>query len=119
MTNNNFLATVDPDVYQAIKSELDRQRGKLELIASENFASPAVLTAAASVMTNKYAEGYPGVIVITAAASLWTGPKDWPSKGPRQVFKAEYANVQPHCRIPGQHGRVLRPDRAGGYRSWA
>jgi hypothetical protein len=54
------LSQTDPEVAQAIQNELGRQRGKLELIASENFTSEAVLEATGSVMTNKYAEGYPG-----------------------------------------------------------
>src|SRR6185369_14320863 len=54
------LAEVDPDIYQAIRHETERQNSQLELIASENFTSEAVLEATASVFTNKYAEGYPG-----------------------------------------------------------
>ena len=54
------LQTTDPQVYAAIDAEEERQRNKLLLIASENFASPAVLAAQGSLMTNKYAEGYPG-----------------------------------------------------------
>ena len=55
-----FLAGQDPEVGAAVQAEYDRQRRNIELIASENFVSPAVLTAAATVLTNKYAEGYPG-----------------------------------------------------------
>ena len=54
------LAHVDPDVFQAIQKEVDRQHSRLELIASENFTSEAILEATGSVFTNKYAEGYPG-----------------------------------------------------------
>lgn len=54
------LATVDPEISQAIDNELNRQRNKLELIASENIVSKAVMEAQGSVLTNKYAEGYPG-----------------------------------------------------------
>lgn len=50
----------DPEIYQVLQSEIDRQTSKLELIASENFVSPAILEATGSVLTNKYAEGYPG-----------------------------------------------------------
>ena len=56
----NDLKTVDPEVAAAIDAELNRQRNKLELIASENIVSTAVMTAQGSVLTNKYAEGYPG-----------------------------------------------------------
>ena len=55
-----FLAGQDPEVGAAVQAEYDRQRRNIELIASENFVSPAVLAAAATVLTNKYAEGYPG-----------------------------------------------------------
>lgn len=54
------LREEDPEVYQAIRQEADRQRNKLELIASENYTSQAVLQATGSILTNKYAEGYPG-----------------------------------------------------------
>ena len=54
------LAEADPEIYDAIQRELDRQNTRIELIASENFTSEAVLEAAGSVFTNKYAEGYPG-----------------------------------------------------------
>ncbi len=56
----NFLKNADPDIFGAIRNETNRQNTKLELIASENFVSRAVLEAAGSIMTNKYAEGYPG-----------------------------------------------------------
>ena len=56
----DFILTQDPEVGEAIKHEFDRQRRNIELIASENFVSEAVLAAAGSVLTNKYAEGYPG-----------------------------------------------------------
>jgi len=56
----SILAQQDPEVYRAIKLEEQRQKDKIELIASENYVSPAILEAAGSVLTNKYAEGYPG-----------------------------------------------------------
>ena len=58
--DNHNLSTLDPEVAQAIASELNRQRTTLEMIASENFVPPAVLEAQGSVLTNKFAEGYPG-----------------------------------------------------------
>ena len=58
-TNLDFLVQTDPEIAQAIASELRRQRTHIELIASENFTSPAVLAAQGSVLTNKYAEGLP------------------------------------------------------------
>ena len=58
--NMQFLAQYDSEVAQAVEKEYDRQRNGIELIASENFVSEPVMSAAASVLTNKYAEGYPG-----------------------------------------------------------
>ena len=72
------LADADPEVFAAISAELARQESTLEMIASENFAPLAVMQAQGSVMTNKYAEGYPGV-GTTAAASTWMRPSDWRS----------------------------------------
>jgi len=63
------LEAADPDVFSGIQDELNRQRDKIELIASENIVSKAVLEAQGSVLTNKYAEGYPGS-AITAAANM-------------------------------------------------
>jgi len=89
------LAETDPEIYDAIQHELERQNTRIELIASENFTSEAVLEAAGSVFTNKYAEGYPGKryyggcefvdIVETLARER-----------AKKLFDAEYANVQPH-----------------------
>src|SRR5712672_1006524 len=89
------LREVDSDIADAVERELGRQRDTLELIASENFAPVAVLQAQGSVLTNKYAEGYPGqryyggcehVDVIEQLAS----------DRARALFGAEHANVQPH-----------------------
>ncbi len=91
----NDLNTVDPEVSKAIDQELNRQRNKLELIASENIVSKAVMAAQGSVLTNKYAEGYPGkryyggceyVDVIEQLAI----------DRAKELFGAGYANVQPH-----------------------
>ncbi len=56
----NFIEAEDPEVWAAIAAEIDRQQDGLEMIASENYTSPAIMQAAGSVLTNKYAEGYPG-----------------------------------------------------------
>jgi glycine hydroxymethyltransferase len=91
----SILSTFDPEVADAIRLETDRQEYNLELIASENFVSTAVLEAQGSVLTNKYAEGYPGkryyggchnVDVVEALAI----------ERAKQLFGAEHANVQPH-----------------------
>jgi glycine hydroxymethyltransferase len=89
------LAETDPDVAKAIRQEVHRQNTGLELIASENFVSAAVLEAAGSVLTNKYAEGYPGkryyggCEFVDVAESLAI-------ERAKQLFGAEHANVQPH-----------------------
>ncbi|HTM25140.1 MAG TPA: serine hydroxymethyltransferase, partial [Vicinamibacterales bacterium] len=89
------LAATDPQIADAIANELHRQNSGLELIASENFVSQAVLQAAGSVMTNKYAEGYPGkryyggCEFVDVAESLAIARA-------KKLFGAEHANVQPH-----------------------
>ncbi len=91
----NYIKDFDPDIYSAITKEIDRQNNTLELIASENFVSKAVLQAAGSVMTNKYAEGYPakryygGCEFVDEAENLARDRA-------KELFGAEYANVQPH-----------------------
>ncbi len=91
----SFLEKVDPEIYRAIKLEEERQRTRLELIASENFVSRAVMEAQGSVLTNKYAEGYPGrryyggCEFVDIAESLAI-------ERAKKLFGAEYANVQPH-----------------------
>ena len=60
VSNNQSIQDYDPDLWKALKGELDRQEDHVELIASENYASVSVLEAQGSVLTNKYAEGYPG-----------------------------------------------------------
>ncbi len=89
------LAEVDPQVYDAIQKELDRQNTRLELIASENFTSEAVLEATASVFTNKYAEGYPGKRYY-GGCEFTDIVENLARDRAKQLFKAEYANVQPH-----------------------
>ncbi len=89
------LATVDPDVYKAIVCEEERQKTKLELIASENFTSLAVRAAAGSVMTNKYAEGYSGRRYY-GGCEFVDVVEDLAVARAKQLFGAEYVNVQPH-----------------------
>src|SRR5215216_5287477 len=89
------LADTDPEIARAIRSETMRQTEGLELIASENFVSQAILEAAGSVMTNKYAEGYPGkryyggCEFVDVAESLAIARA-------KEIFGAEHVNVQPH-----------------------
>ena len=89
------LKTTDPEIYAAVKNEIERQENNLELIASENFTSLAVLEAQGSVLTNKYAEGYP--------AARWYGGchnvdivEDIAISRVKELFGAEHANVQAH-----------------------
>jgi glycine hydroxymethyltransferase len=105
------LAEVDPDVYSAIQKELERQNSRLELIASENFTSEAVLEATGSIFTNKYAEGYPGKRYYGGcefADQVETLARD----RAKTLFNAEYANVQPHSGSQANsaaYGAVLQP----------
>ena len=95
MLNATPLPTLDPEIFSAISAEFARQQSHLELIASENFTNPAVMQAQGSVLTNKYAEGYP--------ARRWYGGCEHVDKveviaieRAKKLFGAEYANVQPH-----------------------
>ena len=95
MLNTAPLKSLDPEIHSAIASELGRQQSHIELIASENFTYPAVLEAQGSVLTNKYAEGYPG--------RRWYGGCEFVDKveqlaidRAKRLFGAEHANVQPH-----------------------
>lgn len=89
------LFEVDREIFEAIEAEKKRQNEGIELIASENFVSEAVLEAAGSIMTNKYAEGYPdkryygGCHIVDIAEKLAI-------KRAKELFKVNYVNVQPH-----------------------
>jgi glycine hydroxymethyltransferase len=89
------LAEVDPEVYEAIQHEVERQHSQLELIASENFVSDAVAEATASVFTNKYAEGYPGKRYY-GGCEFTDIVENLARDRAKKLFGAEYANVQPH-----------------------
>ena len=89
------LRDVDPDVYQAVQNEVSRQVETLELIASENFTSEAVLEATGSVFTNKYAEGYPGRRYYGGCEHADV-VESLARERAKQLFGAEHANVQPH-----------------------
>jgi glycine hydroxymethyltransferase len=89
------LAQVDPDIAKAIADETHRQNTGLELIASENFASAAVMAAAGSVMTNKYAEGYPGKRYYGGCEFVDVAEQLAIDRA-KALFGAEHANVQPH-----------------------
>jgi len=91
----DFLSEYDPEVGQGIRSEYDRQRRNIELIASENFVSPAVLAAAGTVLTNKYAEGYPGKRYYGGCQCVDV-VEELARKRACALFGADHANVQPH-----------------------
>ncbi len=92
----DFLTKQDSEVSAAIQGELDRQEYKLEMIASENFVSKAVLEAAGCVMTNKYAEGYPGKRYY-GGCEFVDQVENLARDRVKKLFGAEYANVQAHC----------------------
>lgn len=111
MLNASPLQSLDPQIYSAISEEFSRQQSHIELIASENFTYPAVMEAQGSVLTNKYAEGYPG--------KRWYGGCDYVDKieilaidRAKQLFGAEHANVQPHSGAQANtavYAAVLQP----------
>ncbi|MGG3845780.1 serine hydroxymethyltransferase [Aeribacillus composti] len=90
-----YIQQQDPEVYEAIQNELKRQRTKIELIASENFVSEAVMEAQGSVLTNKYAEGYPGRRYYGGCEYVDVA-EDLARERAKKIFGAEHANVQPH-----------------------
>ncbi|MFN3922746.1 MAG: serine hydroxymethyltransferase, partial [Pseudarthrobacter sp.] len=92
---NERLSVVDPEVQQAIASELGRQQSTLEMIASENFAPSAVMEAQGSVLTNKYAEGYPGKRYYGGCEHVDV-VEQLAIDRVKALFGAEFANVQPH-----------------------
>ena len=103
-----LIAQTDPELWTAIQHEVQRQEDHLELIASENYASPAVLQAQGTVLTNKYAEGYPG--------KRYYGGCEYVDEAERlaidrakQLFGAEFANVQPHSGSQANAAIASRP----------
>ena len=111
-SSETLLAAADPVVADIIERETARQAEGLELIASENFASPAVLAAMGSSLTNKYAEGYPGkryyggCEIVDEAESLAISRA-------KQLFGADHANVQPHSGSQANFGAYLAVMRPG------
>ncbi len=95
MLNFNSLKNTDKETYDAIEKELNRQRNKIELIASENFVSESVMEAMGSYMTNKYAEGYPAHRYYGGCEYVDI-VEDLAIERVKKIFGAEYANVQPH-----------------------
>ncbi len=96
LESHEFVAQADPEIWQAITLEVGRQRDHIELIASENFVSRAVLAAMGSPLTNKYAEGYPGKRYYGGCEYVDMVEKIAIDRA-KQLFGAEHANVQPHA----------------------
>src|SRR5437879_7026688 len=90
------LAGVDPEIAELLGKELERQRGQIELIASENFTWPSVLEGVGSVPTNKYAEGYPGKRYY-GGCEVVDQIEQLAIDRAKELFGAEHANVQPHA----------------------
>lgn len=91
----NKVRSIDPEIAEAMTNEINRQRSKIELIASENFVSPAVMEAMGSPLTNKYAEGYPGKRYYGGCEYVDV-VEDLARERAKELFGAEFANVQPH-----------------------
>ena len=93
--HNRLVEAADPEIAAALEAERQRQNDGLELIASENFVSPAVMATMGSVMTNKYAEGYPGKRYYGGCTFVDIG-EELARQRAKELFAAEHANVQPH-----------------------
>ena len=105
------LAAFDPEISGVLLSELDRLRGGLQLIASENMSSPAVLTALGSTLSNKYAEGYPGARYYGGCAEV-DKAENLAIERAKELFGAEHANVQPHSGASANqavYGAFMKP----------
>lgn len=123
MDTIGFVMQADPEVGAAMNQELARQRRNLELIASENIVSPTVLAAMGSVLTNKYAEGYPGKRYYGGCEAVDI-VENLAIERAKELFGAEFANVQPHSGAQANlavYAALLRRHRngyePGGWRS--
>jgi len=105
------LANRDPELFASIRNELNRQQNQIELIASENIVSRAVLEAQGSVMTNKYAEGYPGRRYYGGCEYVDVA-EEYAIDRAKRLFACEFANVQPHSGSQANQGvmtALLKP----------
>src|SRR5205809_7869848 len=112
--SQSTIANVDPDIWAAIQAENRRQEEHIELIASENYVSPAVLAAQGSQLTNKYAEGYPGKRYYGGCEFVDLAEQLAIDRA-KKLFAAEYANVQPHSGAQANQAAylsVLKPGDA-------
>lgn len=115
----DFLSKTDPEIADAIEQELHRQRTSVELIASENFTSPSVMEAVGSVLTNKYAEGYPSKRYYGGCEKVDI-VENLARERAKKLYDCKFANVQPHSGANanfGAYGAVLKPgDKVIGMR---
>ncbi len=105
------LAESDPEIYEMLVQETERQNSRIELIASENFTSEAILEATGSIFTNKYAEGYPGKRYY-GGCEFVDIVENLARDRAKKLFRAEYANVQPHSGSQANeaaYSSVLKP----------
>ena len=103
MYSTNEIRKNDPQLADAIEMEVERQRNKIELIASENFVSNAVMEAIGTPLTNKYAEGYPGKRYYGGCECVDV-VEDLARERAKKIFGADHANVQPHS---GKYGSIF------------
>src|SRR5210317_1826236 len=106
------IAEFDTELWQSIQNEVKRQEEHLELIASENYASPRVLQAQGSVLTNKYAEGYPGKRYY-GGCEFVDKAEELAIERAKALFGADYANVQPHSGSQANYAVFLALVRPG------
>ena len=102
-----FVRERDPEVGAAMEREMGRLRGNIELIASENVVSPAVMAAMGSILTNKYAEGYPGHRYY-GGCQFVDEVEELARKRACELFGADHANVQPHSGAQANLACILR-----------
>src|SRR2546427_10242835 len=107
------LHEVDPELWAAVHQENQRQEDHVELIASENYASPAVLAAQGSQLTNKYAEGYPGKRYYGGCEFVDIAEQLAIDRA-RQLFRCDYANVQPHSGAQANQAGYMAALKTGG-----
>jgi glycine hydroxymethyltransferase len=106
--DKDLIAAVDPEIAQVMERELDRQTSHLELIASENIASRAVMAAQGSLLTNKYAEGYPGKRYYGGCEHVDVAEKLAIERVTR-LFRRTVRQCSAAFRFAGEHGRLLCP----------
>ncbi|MEZ5506783.1 MAG: hypothetical protein R3F38_12765 [Gammaproteobacteria bacterium] len=102
------IAKFDPELWEAMEAEKQRQEEHIELIASENYTSPAVMEAQGSVLTNKYAEGYPGKRYYGGCEHVDVVEQLAIDRA-KQLVGADYANVQPHAGSQANSAKSTQP----------